>query len=226
MYRIRYDIVDSDLDADSLIQACQTTSHVLVRHELPHGNPHYHVYIATELKENTLRQRIKRLNPEMKSSDYSIKKCNPSMINEYVQYLFNTKHGNVWELIDTHNFDNDLINSLIENAKKISEDYELVKSKPNHRITIWDMAEQVNDLVVEKWIAMGNGRKEDFPLDSDHEQQIISDYTDMAIFVLRKHRKPFDEYLLRKVLATSMSNHEFMKDILRKKMINNYCRLY
>lgn len=226
MYRLRYDIVDNDLDADSLMQVCQTTSHVLVRHELPHGNPHYHAYIATDLKENTLRQRIKRLNPEMKSTDYSIKKCNPAMVNEYVQYMFNTKHGNKWELIDTCNFDNDLINSLIENAQKISKDYELVKSKPRHRITIWDIAEEVNNLVVEKWISFGRGRMEDFPLDAEHERSIITDYTDMAIHVLRKNQKPFDEYLLRKVLATSMSNHEFMKDILRKKMINNYSTHY
>lgn len=224
MFRLRIDIIN-DLNSDKLIEVCQPTSHVIVRHELPTGNPHYHAYIATELKENTLRQRIKRIDKDLKSTDYSIKKCNPEMINEYVQYMFNTKHGNKWELIDSLNFDNNLINTLIENAKKVSDDYETSKSKST-RITIWDMAEEVDRLIQDKWQAFGNGRADDFPMETTQQHNIITEYTDMAIVVLRRHKKPHDEYLLRKLITTSISNYEFGKSILRSKMIRNFSTLY
>lgn len=224
MFRIRLDIIN-DLNADKLIEVCQTTSHVIVRHELPTGNPHYHAYIATELKENTLRQRIKRLDNTLKSTDYSIKKCNPELINEYVQYMFNTKHGNKWELIDSHNFDNNLIDTLIENAKKISEDYVTTKSKSS-RITIWDMAQEVDQLIQDKLHSYGRGRRDDFPEDATNQDIQIEEYTEMAIFVLRKHKKPHDEYLLRKLITTTISSYDFGKNILKQKMIKNFSTHY
>lgn len=226
MFRLRLDIIN-DLNADKLIEVCQPTSHVIVRHELPNGNPHYHAYVATAVKENTLRQRIKRLDPQLKSTDYSIKICNPNMINDYVQYMFNTKHGNKWEIIDTLNFDNETLRDLIEKAKTVSEDYNQSKSKSN-RITIWDMAEELDDLVNEKWnqVQGGSGRADDFPILANHQHAIIRDYTDIAIHVLRKHKKAYDEYLLRKLISTAMTTKEFGKEILRNKMIKNFSTLY
>lgn len=227
MFRIRIDIVN-DLNSDDIIEIVDSEAHVVVRHELPNGNPHYHAWIKTSLKENTIRLRLKRKFTQLKSSDYSIKKCDEGRVNEYVQYMFNTKHGNKWELIDTHNFDNQLLDDLKENAKKISTDFAESQTKSKSKgPTIWDIAQEVETIVkpqIEQ-TSFGYGRAEDFQLDSATEHKNITIYTDTAIHVLRKHKKAFDEFLLRKVISTAMSSDEFGKDKLRKKMIRNFATL-
>lgn len=227
-YRLRIDIVDG-LDTDDLMQMCDTDKFVIVRHELPRGNPHIHAYIETNVKDNTLRLRFKRKYKNLKPSDYSIKTCDELRVNEYVQYMFNTKHGNVWELIDSRNFDPQLVNDLMEAAKKISTDYADVQ-RNKKSITIWDIAQEVEAIVAPQFVeqkqAFGNGRAEDFPEDAALEHLIINVYTDTAIQILRKYKKAFDEFLLRKVISTAMSNQEIGKDKLRKKMIKNFSSHY
>lgn len=214
MFRIRVDIVN-DLNSDSLIEVCDSVAHVVMRHELPHGNPHYHMWVKTDTKENTLRQRFKRKFGFLKSSDYSIKKCDEERTNEYVQYMFNTKHGNKWELIDTHNFDLKLLDDLKEAAKKVSADYDAIpKSKTTSGPTIWDLAQEVEI----KYNQVQSSKINFQQLDSDK----ITIYTDVAIEVMRKHRKAFDEFLLRKVITTAMSSTDKGKEILRYKMLKNF----
>lgn len=219
MYRIRIDIVN-DLNSDQLLEICDSEAHVVVRHELPHGNPHYHAWIQTSVKENTLRQRFKRKFGFLKSSDYSIKKCDEERTNEYVQYMFNTKHGNKWELIDTYNFDNQLLDNLKEAAQKISTDY-AESHKKSKGITIWDIAEEVEKEFTQEFHVVNNLGDEIHKFYEQEERKIIV-YTDIAIKVLRKHRKAFDEFLLRKVISTAMSSSEKGKKILRQKMIRNF----
>lgn len=230
MYRIRLDIVN-DLNTDDLLQVCDASSYVVVRHELPHGNPHFHAWIQNDIKDTTLRQRFKRKFPDLKPSDYSIKKCDPERKNEFVQYMFNTKHGNKWELIDTLNFDDQLLNDLIKAAKEISDDYKSIQqTKQRKGPTIWDIAQEVETEVQTKMHnkqrSIGNGRAEDFTEDVLAEEYKITIYTDTAIQILRKHKKAFDEFLLRKVISTAMSSTEYGKDKLRKKMIKNFTQMY
>lgn len=230
MYRLRIDIVN-DLNSEQLLESCgKPDTHVIVRHELPHGNPHYHAYIKfnNDTKENTLRQRIKRKIPYLKPAEFSIKKCDELRINEYVQYMFNTKHGNKWELISTNNFDDKLLNDLIQNAKEISDDF-TERHKKNNTITIWDIAEEVEiearKILINKQLNFGRGMSEEFPKESADEQYNITIYTDIAIQIMRKHRKAFDEFLLRKVISTAMSSNADGKEILRRKMIKNFAQL-
>ncbi len=217
MFRIRVDIVN-DLNSDQLIEVCGPDTYVIVRHELPTGNPHYHAYFKynSDIKENTLRQRFKRKFGFLKSSDYSIKKCDEERTNEYVQYMFNTKHGNRWELISTFNFDDTTLRDLIQAAKQISSDFANSKesTKKNTGPTIWDLAQEVEA----KFIDIQKSKINFHQLDSDR----IIIYTDVAIETLRKHRKPFDEFLLRKVITTAMSTTEKGKEIMRYKMLKNF----
>lgn len=220
MFRIRIDEI-SGLNVDEILEVCETTRHVVVRHELPHGNPHYHMFIETDVKENTLRLRFKRKYSTLKSSDYSIKKCDSERVNEYVQYMFNTKHGNRWELYDTYNFDNELLNTLKENAKNISDQFEASTTRVRSKgPTIWDIAMEVEAIVNPTLTVndLGTTRIKQF----NNEIDELRVYTDTAMLIMRKYRKPFDEFLLRKVISTAMSSSQRGKDIMRSKMINHF----
>lgn len=223
MYRLRVDQV-ADLNIDTLIQTCRPDTYVIVRHELPTGNPHYHAYFKYngDMKENTLRQRFKRNFTYLKSTDYSIKKCDAERANEYIQYMFNTKHGNKWELIITNDFDDQLLNDLIQNAKQISDDYAESKNKPKSKSpTIWDLAVEVEERFKQEYLTVNNLGDE--VLINDQIQVRVEIYTNITIQVLRKHHKGFDEFLLRKVITTAMTSTAKGREIMRRKMLDSFC---
>lgn len=203
MFRLRIDIIN-DLNIDDLIEICQTTSHVLVRHELPHGNPHYHAFLETELKENALRQRIKRFSDSLKPTDYSLKKCNPDRIEEYVQYMFNTKKGNKWELIDTHNFDDQIITRLQLQAKDVANDFENSKVRKTDKPTIYQLAMEIRESFKQSYNITDN------PLNNLGKSQAPEGYDEyyehlkIAIQVCRKHHQPFEEHYLRRLVTTAI----------------------
>lgn len=229
MFRIRLDIVN-DLNSDSLLQACGATSdnsYVIVRHELPHGNPHYHAYLQMEIQENTLRQRFKRKLKDLKPSDYSIKRCEPTRADEYVQYMFNQKKGNKWELIDSQNYDDVKLKDLQAAARLISDEYSSNKiSKRSNGPTMWDMAEEIKQNIDDRMHSYGDGLRAQYPEDGIQQDNQISDYTEAAIFVLRKHRKAHDEYLIRKLISTALSSTEWGKKVFKQKMIKNFSTHY
>lgn len=218
MFRIRIDIIN-DLNSDEILEVVKPDTYVIVRHELPHGNPHYHAYIKynSHIKDNTIRQRIKRNFTQLKSSDYSVKKCDEDRVNEYVQYLFNTKHGNKWELIDTNNFDNKLLDDLIQAAKEISDDFtERNKSKKNTGPTIWELAEEIS-AVIDKLDLTTDNKQTNYDAYCE-EKYRYEVYTDTAIDIMRKHKKPYCEFLLRKLITTAMTSSEKGRQVMRQKM--------
>lgn len=225
MFRIRIDI-KNDLNSDQLLEVCDSKSHVVVRHELPHGNPHFHLFVDNGLKENTFRQRLKRKFPFLESSDYSIKTCDPNRINEYVQYMFNTKHGNKWELIDVHNFDDNELHRLQIQAKDVTDEFASnKKNKSNSRLTIWDIAQEVASIIDEdiRQIHLGNQPIYFFTQKYvDDQEYKIRIYTEVAIQTMRKHKKAFDEFLLRKVISTAMSSQPDGVKLLVLKMHKNF----
>lgn len=213
-YRLRIDEI-SGLHVNRLLEVCGSVQHVIVRHELPHGNPHYHAYIKTEIKQANLRKKIKTLFPEIQKTDYSLKACDEQRINEYVQYMFNTKHGNKWELIDTLNYDDTALSVAMESAKKISTDYtETHVKKRDTGPTIWDLAQELEQKVKDRPLKLNQ-------FDTDW----ITTYTNEAIAIMRNHRKPFDEFLLRKIITTAMSSTEKGRDIMRYKMLKQFSML-
>lgn len=219
MFRIRIDIVNG-LDIDQFLQISESEAWVVVRHELPHGNPHFHAWVKSSVKENTLRQRFKRKFAFLKSTDYSIKKCDEERANEYIQYMFNTKHGNRWELIDVRNFDTKLLDDLKEAAQKISIEFSESSSK-SKAITIWDISQEVENEFTQSFHVVNNLGEEIHNF-YESEQRKIEVYTDIAIKILRKHRKAFDEFLIRKVISTAMSSSESGRKMMRQKMIRNF----
>jgi len=219
MFRIRIDVV-SGLNSDDVIEVCEPKAHVIVLHELPKGNPHYHLYVETEIKEQTLRQRIKRKFSNLKSTDYSIKKCDAERVNEYVQYMFNTKHGNKWELIDTNNFDTELLDSLKKAAKEVSDQFETIhKSKKSDRPTIYDIAQQISEELKKRFTnikTMTTVETIPFP-------QLYEEALNIAIDICHKNRQPFEEHYLRRLVTTAVATSAKGKQgIIRKIMAKEF----
>lgn len=187
--------IDAD-DDDNVIQFLKPYyAYVLVHHVLPHGNPHYHAYVDDKmsLSIDAFRARVKRYFKTQKSSDYSVKKCDDDKVNEYVQYLFNTKHGNTSRLVTTVNFDDELLVSLQKSAQDVSDDYEQrtrTREKLNKGPTIFQLGVELKDM-----------------LDSTHvnDDITISDYSRGAIAICHKHHKSTEPNMLIKIVSTAMS---------------------
>lgn len=223
MFRIRVDIVN-DLNSDEILELCDSVAHVVVRHELPHGNPHYHIWTQTEVKEQTLRQRFVRHG--ITKTDYSIKKCNPNRIDEYVQYMFNTKFGNKWELIDTRNFDLKHLDDLIKNAKEISDDFE-ERNKSADKPTIYSLAMEVRNVFKHNYHMLDN------PVENLGKRQAPEGYDEylehlkIAISVCRKHKQAFEENYLRRLVSTAIcegasGRKTIMSKIMAKEFPDKY----
>lgn len=190
-YRFRIDAED-DLMVQEFLKPYY--AYVLVFHELPHGNPHYHAYVDDKmgLSIDAFRARVKRYFKTQKPSDYSVKKCDDDKVNEYVQYLFNTKHGNKHRLVSTHNFDNDLLSSLAKAAEEVSDAYEQrtrQREKSTKGPTMFQLGVELKDLIEENHI-----------IDATIEQ-----YTTYAIQICHKHHKTTEPNMLIKLVSTAMS---------------------
>lgn len=220
MFRLRVDIPETGLDSDDLIAVCEATEYVAVHHILPTGNPHYHLYVKTDLKENTLRLRIKRKFQFQKSSDYSLKTCNPQMVNEYVQYMFNTKHGNKYELIGFNNFDENLLNSLIANANQVSTEFETKTKNKRTKPTVYELAMEVRDRFKEIHHIMDN------PVESlgyalaPEGYAEYEEHLQIAIKVCRKYSQPFEEHYLRRLVTTAICEGPTGRSTIIGKIMN------
>lgn len=173
--------------------------YVLVSHVLPHGNPHFHAYINAPMvmSDQAFRMRVKRcFNPQSRS-DYSVKVCDQDKQDEYIQYLFNTKHGNVARLV-SYQYDDDMLATAQKGAQEVTDDFkQRQKSRKSKGPTIYDLAEEVNQNVSESTMS-------------------IKDYTECAIKVLHSHRKTCEPNMLIKLVSTARSFKD--KDFLVKKV--------
>lgn len=187
--------IDGDSDDTVLEFLKPYYAYVLVHHVLPHGNPHYHAYVDDKmsLSIDAFRARVKRFFKTQKPSDYSVKKCDDDKTNEYVQYLFNTKHGNVSRLVTTHNFDSELLSSLQEAAKGVSDDYEqrtLAREKQSRGPTMYQLGVELLELIKANHLA---------------DDISVGDYTRYAIQICHKHHKTTEPNMLIKIVSTAMS---------------------
>lgn len=95
-YRIRVDSVPafSMLDLKRYIDK-YATSYCLVRHEPVKPNIHYHIWMETNNADSTVRLMLTKHMPYLKgNAGHSVQMCDPLRKEEYLQYLFNRKHGN------------------------------------------------------------------------------------------------------------------------------------
>lgn len=220
MFRIRFD-EKSDLNATTVLESTGATTSVLVHHVLPHGNPHYHAYIETDIKENTLRQRIKRLG--YTASDFSIKKCDPERKHDYVQYLFNHKHGNIATLISINNFDDQLLHKLQIQAQSVADEFANNQTvKRNSKPTIHEFAQEIEASLKKEFTQTNRlGIQEDLevPFPQMYEYALNT-----AIKVCHKYNQPFEEHYLKRLVTTALSYTRIGKEgiiakIMRKEFM-------
>jgi len=198
-FRIRVDR-SSDDDVTSFCE--RYSSYVIVHHVLPYGNPHYHAYVddTMSMSIDAFRARVKRFFKPETRSDYSVKICDDDKVNEYVGYLFNTKHGNVARLV-SYKFDNDLLAECKEAAKSISDDYsKRATERKSKGPTIYDIAVEVNEVF--------------------QGQDTIANWTNTAIDVLHRHRKTCEPNMLIKIVSTAKSFKD--KEFLVRKVQNYF----
>lgn len=198
---------------------------VIVHHQLPHGNPHYHLYANCDLAEHTstqaMRMRIKRKFDITKSSDYSVKQCDGNRVDEYISYMFNTKHGNVATLIFS-NIDSNRLDKCILLAKQVSDNFDLSKrSRKPTTITQYDMSDEVYKLVLDKY-------KIHTPLGLDiielqkRDIEIYEDCVKAAIDVCHKHRKGFDFFSINKIIIPAYTRFSNCRISFVDKIVSKF----
>lgn len=120
VYRVR---IDSEVRAN-MIDFVDSVSerYILVHHVLPHGNPHYHIYIETKYSQGNFSTKVKE-KFGVTGGQYCVQKCDTDRMIEYCSYLFNAKNGNVATLINFSGFSVLDIATYRENSKLIEKEF-------------------------------------------------------------------------------------------------------
>lgn len=215
LFRIRVDEGTPDPEGrsfrDQMVDYLKEKSHVLVHHVLPHGNPHYHVYVDHMLFKSiaAYKYQWKKLDfvKPLKQTDWSIKECSPERVNEYLAYLFNTKHGNVATLVS----------STIDcaqpqaAAKAVSDDFAIradLRKDKKQSVTTWDMAQELK-----QWIDAH---------EDDHDWQ--PDMVAEAIEIHRRHHKSFCSFSLSRMIQTAMGTSITRKNYIISDVMDKLFR--
>lgn len=193
-FRIRVD--DYGIGAKTSMYPIIETAkeHVLVRHDIG-DNPHWHLYVDNPnfMSPQSVRYYLRKHtdNP----TDYSVKKCDDDRVDEYVQYLFNTKHGNV-ATIESSLFDDNRLQQCRARADEVTEEF--TKRKKDKPKTLYEIAMYVDAATKD---------------DSDLIANVIK--------ALHKFCKCHDDHLIIKVLTTIQSKRdiEFVVERIRRKII-------
>jgi len=119
-YRVR---IDGEV-TDKMVTFCNLVSsrYILVHHVLPHGNPHFHIYIETKYSQGNFSTKVKE-EFGVKGGEYCVQKCDVDRTIEYCSYLFNVKNGNVSTLINFSGFSALDIATYRENSKLIEKEF-------------------------------------------------------------------------------------------------------
>lgn len=209
-FRVRVDGKSDEEFCLFLSKMCKNSSVVLVHHVLPHGNPHHHAMIedGMVMSVDTFRKRVSRYF-NVKGSDYSVKICDDDKVNEYVQYMFNTKHGNVAKLVYVNNFSQNTLDDCIAKAKEVTDEFaksvEEAKKK-NKTISAYDLGIRVYEMMQ----------------DSHNENPTIEDWTKMTIKVCHDARKTCEPNQLIRIISTAISKYDVQPLV---KKVQNYFQM-
>lgn len=208
-FRIRISLVNG-ITSESVQKFLECYfAYVLVYHEFPERddkNSHIHAYVddTMSLSIDAIRKRVKRAFNIQKTSDYSIKHCEDGRVDEFIQYLFNTKHGNAATLVGTHNFDLERLRKLQVQAQDITDDYasrqeSKSKSREPKGPTQWQLAVEVREYLEAKHVVLENASVEELTL--------------AAVTVHRRHKKAFCKFSLARIILTVMDDARIVKQM-------------
>lgn len=190
LFRLRIDDINLFVH-QKIMELLAGREHVLVKHVLPHGNPHFHCYADLEYKSpQALRYQVDKLMGITKSDQRSVTPCDTERKDEYIQYLFNTKNGNKWDLMST-TID---VQTHQQAALQVSLEFAKTrKAKQDKGPTTWDLAQELQHAVA---------ADPDVP---ETEPAVYGQYVRHAIKIHRDHKKPFCDFSIVKVIQTAMS---------------------
>lgn len=159
----------------------ETAREYVLVHHLVNDNSHFHLYLDAPnlMSQQSVRYHLKT-KFKLLPTQYSVKQCDATRVNEYIQYLFNTKHGNLARLIST-NVDDERITAARTAAAVVSEEYSKQR-KNNKPKTLYAIAEEVRATVE----------------DPTDQYKVIH----MTIKLLHKYCRCHDRYLVIKVVDT------------------------
>lgn len=211
-FRIRIDGVD---DAKVISFLSSYPEYIAVHHTV-NDNPHYHFYVNATMimSDQTMRMRVKRFFGTEKASDYSVKKCDDGREDEYIQYMFNTKHGNVWRRVCDSGIDIDRINKCIGDAETVSTEFAKAnaRKKKSNTVTIFDIAEEATEIFKTR-----HGEVND-QAEYYYKMAII------AIHLMKTYRKGSDYNMIIKVITTSLSISN--PELLAGKVVKYFSERY
>lgn len=190
-FRVRVDEVSEETQKLLIAHVQSSVSHVLVRHDFPDGhNSHFHMYIDNGYAScQAYRYQVDKLF-KVKGSLRSVVKCDDDRVDEYVQYLFNKKKGNIPTLLST-NMD---VTSHQQKALDVADAWEAERSKD---VSAYHIAQELV-----RWIDDNDIN----PAMNDGIRQLI----EKAIDIHNKYAKGYCDFSLSRVCQTAMGlSHNF-----------------
>jgi len=194
LFRIRIDVegVDPGVCPRSQVieQWVKQYEHVLVHHVLGTRNPHYHIFLDAPYNSvQSCRYHVDKMSGA-KGPARSVVECTETRRDEYIQYLFNRKKGNVPTLrsstIDTTEHQ--------QRALDVKEEYDAAREeKKKMGPSGWDLAQET--------VALVNSRMEE---DRICKEYLVQEYIRACIDVHRKHKKAYCDFSLLKVVTTAL----------------------
>jgi len=185
-FRVRVDET-SEVSREALTQwVLRKCESYVVMHHMVNENSHFHLYLADEAiaSAQSLRYKLKTYF-KLRPVEFSVGECDEARLDEYLSYLYNTKHGNVATLIATNLPDYQMDNAR-NAATAISEQY--AKSAKKKTKSLYEIALEVRTHA-----------------DEDEERGNTRAVVHHAIRLLHKYLKCHDSYLVKKLVETVLS---------------------
>lgn len=200
MFRIRIDDVN-DVATQIAEWAEKVSTKYFVVHHLVNANSHFHIYVDQPmiLSAPAMRYKVKAMF-KLEPVNYSVGSCDPERITEFIQYCFNTKHGNTATVVK-HNLDPEFVNSARAAANVVSATFDTQRTKKITK-SLYDIALECD--------ATG-------PVTDGPSHAMIKH----IMLVLHKYLKCHDRYLVCKVMFTveSLRNPDKAAEYIMNNMI-------
>lgn len=192
LFRIRIDSTDLARDM-AIVNWVKGMDHVLVQHVLPEGrNRHFHIFLDAPYKSaQSCRYNVRKIS-NAKGSELSVTECDPARRDEYIQYLFNRKHGNQWHLVSSTIDTTEHQRKALEVKEEFDSQQEASKKKTGP--TQWELVAETS--------ALATSRIEEDKVSIAYVEQT---YVEACIDVHRKHHKTFCDFSLLRIVQTALS---------------------
>jgi len=191
-FRVRVDET-GEVNRETLTQWVPKKCHkYVIMHHMVNENSHFHLYMDSHETAScqSLRYKLKSYFKLM-PVEFSVGECDEARMDEYLSYLYNTKHGNVATLVAT-NLPDYQMDTARNAASAISEQY--AKSAKKKVKSLYDIALEVRSAA-----------------DEDEDRSDTRAVVHHAIRLLHKYLKCHDSYLVKRVVETVLSMQNPMK---------------